>query len=340
MGLPVEDTGPAFPPGGGGAARPGGDVGDRGREGASAPEAGPEPRAATPPDGPGAARPGPPPSGPVGRAGVGRSGGRGARSGWSLAGRLVTSRGSRPDAGAPPWAPPARRSGAAAGWRWAGSAAAAGRSAGAAAAAGSDAAGSRGGAVSATSRLAAGRGATSGSGEVSSTGAAGAGSARGRGAGRFWRRWRSGGRGLFGRGLAGAALGRLGLGRGHLTTKALTVGLAPDAIGLGILDARRMALDADAERLAQVECLFVREPELSCQLVDPDLLGQLLSLPLCSLSSSMGRIGPRRSSAPTLAVPIPPPPSPRWSLLRVPILPHAHGANAIPYRHLASHRGR
>jgi hypothetical protein len=36
-----------------------------------------------------------------------------------------------------------------------------------------------------------------------------------------------------------------------------------------------MALDADPEADAEVERFFVREPELSCELVDADLLGQL-----------------------------------------------------------------
>ena len=49
------------------------------------------------------------------------------------------------------------------------------------------------------------------------------------------------------------------------------VGLAPDAVGLGLHDARRVATHADAQRLAQVESLFVGEPEFSTEFVDPDL---------------------------------------------------------------------
>jgi hypothetical protein len=53
------------------------------------------------------------------------------------------------------------------------------------------------------------------------------------------------------------------------------VGLASGAVGLGILDAGRMALDTDPEIDAEIERLLVGEPELPCQLVDPDLLRQL-----------------------------------------------------------------
>jgi hypothetical protein len=45
---------------------------------------------------------------------------------------------------------------------------------------------------------------------------------------------------------------------------------------LGVLDARRVALDPDAEANAEVERLLVGEAQLSCELVDPDLLCQVL----------------------------------------------------------------
>jgi len=75
-------------------------------------------------------------------------------------------------------------------------------------------------------------------------------------------RWRSSTCGSLGSLLGGAA-------------KALTLGLAADAISLGVLDARRVALGLDAETDAEVQRLFVAEPELSCQLVNTDLPRQL-----------------------------------------------------------------
>src|SRR5439155_13749688 len=68
-----------------------------------------------------------------------------------------------------------------------------------------------------------------------------------------------------GLGLLGRLLGRLrrcrllGL---DVATESLRIRLAADAVGLGVLDARRVALDADLQRLAEVECLLVGEPEL------------------------------------------------------------------------------
>jgi hypothetical protein len=55
-----------------------------------------------------------------------------------------------------------------------------------------------------------------------------------------------------------------------------TVRLPADAISLGILDARRMAGDTDAEIQAEVQRLLVSETELASQLVYADLLGQVL----------------------------------------------------------------
>jgi hypothetical protein len=58
-------------------------------------------------------------------------------------------------------------------------------------------------------------------------------------------------------------------------TQAVAISLATDAVGLGILDGRRVALHADPELDAQVERFFIRESELSAELVDADLLRQL-----------------------------------------------------------------
>ena len=64
--------------------------------------------------------------------------------------------------------------------------------------------------------------------------------------------------------LLGAALRRRGLLGLDLSPQALAVGLAADPVGLGILDARRVALHADPELFAEVERLLVGEPELTC----------------------------------------------------------------------------
>jgi hypothetical protein len=68
--------------------------------------------------------------------------------------------------------------------------------------------------------------------------------------------------------------GGLGL-RLDLPDQALAVGLAPDTVRLGVLDRGGMALHADAERQREVEGLLVGEAELSCELVDADLPGQV-----------------------------------------------------------------
>ncbi len=75
------------------------------------------------------------------------------------------------------------------------------------------------------------------------------------------------------------ALGRLGrlllrLGRLLVADQALALGLAPDAIGLGVDHTRGVRLDADAERFAEVERLFVGQPELSRELVHADVSWQ------------------------------------------------------------------
>src|SRR5207302_10722404 len=104
---------------------------------------------------------------------------------------------------------------------------------------------------------------------------------------RCWCRSRLGGRRLGERGrrlrggrhLLRRLLGLLGLG---LALQSLALGLAADAVSLGVLDARRVALDADSERAAQIERLLVGEPELPRQLVDPDPSRQLACSTLLS----------------------------------------------------------
>ena len=77
--------------------------------------------------------------------------------------------------------------------------------------------------------------------------------------------------------LRGCLLGRLGRLFGlNVSLETFALGLAADAVSLGLFDARRLRLDADAEREAHVECLFVRETELFGELVNPDLACHLL----------------------------------------------------------------
>jgi hypothetical protein len=64
----------------------------------------------------------------------------------------------------------------------------------------------------------------------------------------------------------------LGLDR---ATEPIPIGLPADAVSLGVLDRRRVTLDADPELEAQVKRFLITEPELSAKLVDADLLGQL-----------------------------------------------------------------
>jgi hypothetical protein len=59
------------------------------------------------------------------------------------------------------------------------------------------------------------------------------------------------------------------------TTEPIPVGLPADAVGLSVFDRRRVTLDADPELEAQVERFLIAEPELSAELVDANLLGQL-----------------------------------------------------------------
>ena len=82
------------------------------------------------------------------------------------------------------------------------------------------------------------------------------------------RRGVPGGRG----GLLGALASRLGRLFGlDVALQTLPLGLAAHPVGLSFLDARGMALDADAEGDAEVECLLVGEAELLGELMDSDL---------------------------------------------------------------------
>ncbi len=85
-------------------------------------------------------------------------------------------------------------------------------------------------------------------------------------------------------GRAGANRQRPVLGGLNVAAEAFTVGLAANAISLGVLDAGRVALDTDPERDAEVERLLVGEPELACKLVDPDPCCQVL----CQVLSPAG----------------------------------------------------
>jgi hypothetical protein len=66
----------------------------------------------------------------------------------------------------------------------------------------------------------------------------------------------------------------------RVTDEAVALGAAAHAVGLRLHHARRVALDPDPERVAEIECLLVGKTELSCELVQPDLCGQVLSQPL------------------------------------------------------------
>ena len=79
------------------------------------------------------------------------------------------------------------------------------------------------------------------------------------------------------RGLLRLRLGRLDLGD-RVAPKTFGVGKAPHAVRERIIDARRMALDADLQALAQIEHNLILDTELSRQLVNPDLLGGQASL--------------------------------------------------------------
>ena len=63
-------------------------------------------------------------------------------------------------------------------------------------------------------------------------------------------------------------------GRLLVADQTLALGLAPNPITLGLHDAGRVAARVDAEQHAEVENLFVGEPELSGKFVDANVLRQ------------------------------------------------------------------
>ncbi len=52
-----------------------------------------------------------------------------------------------------------------------------------------------------------------------------------------------------------------------------------------------MALDADPEHVAQIECLFVGEPEFASELVDPDFCCQVAYRPFFPYSVATTVVG-------------------------------------------------
>lgn len=102
------------------------------------------------------------------------------------------------------------------------------------------------------------------------------------------------GRGLW----LGAALGLLLLLGLLFADQAFAFGLPADPVGLGILDAGGVALDTDAKRDAEIECLFVGEPKLFRELMDPDLLRrQAVPQPFVCGASVAERVAPDRLSS-------------------------------------------
>jgi hypothetical protein len=60
-----------------------------------------------------------------------------------------------------------------------------------------------------------------------------------------------------------------------VSPQSLPLGLPPHPIGLGVLDRGRVGLDPYPEIETEIESFLVREPKLTCKLVDADLLRQL-----------------------------------------------------------------
>jgi hypothetical protein len=85
-------------------------------------------------------------------------------------------------------------------------------------------------------------------------------------------------------GLLGNRL-RLGLFDRGLPAQTFGIGEAADAVRQRVVDARRMALHADLQALAQLEDDLVVDPELAGKLVDPDLLRGQSRSRLCFLCS-------------------------------------------------------
>jgi hypothetical protein len=101
----------------------------------------------------------------------------------------------------------------------------------------------------------------------------------------------------------GRRLGNLfGLGG---TNEALALGLPAYAVSLSVFDRGGVALYANAEFDAEVQCLFVRQAELACELVDADLLRQRSSNPFPELSPGQMATEPECLSSHTLRTGIP-----------------------------------
>jgi hypothetical protein len=62
----------------------------------------------------------------------------------------------------------------------------------------------------------------------------------------------------------------------YVSAQSLGICLSPDAVCLRVLDRGRVALNPYTEGYTEVQRLFVCEPELPRELVNPDLLGHLL----------------------------------------------------------------
>ena len=87
-------------------------------------------------------------------------------------------------------------------------------------------------------------------------------------------RWGLFGSGLLRRGLFGSSLfgwGLLGLRWLLVADQTLALSLATHTISLGLNHTRRVALDPNTQRVAEIQALFVGEPQFFCQLVDPDI---------------------------------------------------------------------
>ena len=84
----------------------------------------------------------------------------------------------------------------------------------------------------------------------------------------------------------GGGRGRRGL-RLRLADQAFTLGLTANAVGLRLHDARGVALDADPQTVAEVDCLFVAEAQLASEFVHPDLACQESSFRLASWSEDL-----------------------------------------------------
>jgi hypothetical protein len=100
------------------------------------------------------------------------------------------------------------------------------------------------------------------------------------------------GRRLGGRGRLGRLLGRGRLLRLYRSTQTIGVGLATDAVRLGVLNGGRVALDPDTQGKSQLEPFLVGQAELFGQLVDANLLRQVVLFVLCPTPGPAGSPAP------------------------------------------------